>query len=89
MNAAIVGYGRMGKMIEEILIQSGSVVSGKVDFDYFRSLSEIPDKIDVVIDFSHPDGIEALLESAARRRLPLVIGTTGFSSGQGDAIRAA
>ena len=82
MNAAIVGYGRMGKMIEEILIQSGSVVSGKVDFDYFRSLSEIPGKIDVVIDFSHPDNLENTLAFSKATGIPCVIGTTNLTNEQ-------
>lgn len=79
MNAAIVGYGRMGKMIEEILVQSGSRVVGKVDFDYFKSLSDIPEAIDAVIDFSHPDNLENTLAFSKKTGVPAVIGTTNLT----------
>ncbi|MBQ1256701.1 MAG: 4-hydroxy-tetrahydrodipicolinate reductase [Clostridia bacterium] len=80
MKAAIVGYGRMGKMIEEILVQSGNGIAGKVDFDYYRSLSDIPDAFDVVIDFSHPDNLENTLNFARNSGIPCVIGTTNLTS---------
>lgn len=79
MKAAIVGYGRMGKMIGEILDQTGNSVAGKVDFDYFRSLNDIPDAFDVVIDFSHPDNLENTLEFAKNTGIPCVIGTTNLT----------
>ncbi|MBR3928987.1 MAG: 4-hydroxy-tetrahydrodipicolinate reductase [Clostridia bacterium] len=82
MNAAIVGYGRMGKMIEEILVNSGSGVIGKVDFDYYKSLSDIPDAFDVVIDFSHPDNLENTLSFSQSTRIPCVIGTTNLTDDQ-------
>lgn len=80
MKAAIVGYGRMGKMIEEILVQSGNGIAGKVDFDYYRSLSDIPDAFDVVIDFSHPDNLENTLNFARNSGIPCVIGTTNLTN---------
>lgn len=80
MKAAIVGYGRMGKMIEEILVQSGNSIAGKVDFDYYRSLSDIPDAFDVVIDFSHPDNLENTLNFARNSGIPCVIGTTNLTN---------
>lgn len=82
MNAAIVGYGRMGKMIEEILLSSGSTVAGKVDFDCYRSLSDIPGSIDVVIDFSHPDNLENTLAFVKSEKIPCVIGTTNLTADQ-------
>lgn len=80
MKAAIVGYGRMGKMIEEILVQTGNSVAGKVDFDYYKSLSDIPEAFDVVIDFSHPDNLENTLNYAKSSGIPCVIGTTNLTS---------
>lgn len=40
---------------------------------------------DLLLDFSHPDCLDAVLACP----LPLVIGTTGYSAGQTDAIRKA
>ena len=82
MKAAIVGYGRMGKMIEEILVQSGSCVVGKVDFGYYQSLSDIPDPFDAVIDFSHPDNLENTLAFSGKTGIPCVIGTTNLTEDQ-------
>ena len=79
MNIALVGYGKMGKMIEEILTQTGSRVVGKVDFDYCKSLSDIKEKMDAVIDFSHPDNLENTLSFSKQTGIPTVIGTTNLS----------
>ena len=45
--------------------------------------------IDAAIDFSYPGNLQGVLDNAVSRRLPLVIGTTGLTAEQGDAIRAA
>jgi 4-hydroxy-tetrahydrodipicolinate reductase len=42
---------------------------------------------DVLIDFTRPEGTIAHLEACVRRSKGLVIGTTGFSAGQSEAIR--
>lgn len=44
---------------------------------------------DVVIDFSTPASSRTLLEAARERRVPCVIGTTGFSEADQEAIEAA
>jgi 4-hydroxy-tetrahydrodipicolinate reductase len=43
---------------------------------------------DVAIAFASPEGSLALLREAAPRKLPCVVGTTGFSAGQQDEIRS-
>ena len=43
---------------------------------------------DVLVDFSHPEGVLAHLEECARRGRPAVIGATGFDASQRDALRA-
>lgn len=45
--------------------------------------------VDVVIDFSVPDAAETIVETCARKRLPLVLATTGFSKDQVGKIDAA
>lgn len=82
MKAAIVGYGRMGKMIEEVLVQTGNSVAGKVDFDFYRNLSDIPEAFDVIIDFSHPDNLENTLSFSKNTGIPCVIGTTNLTNEQ-------
>lgn len=89
MNIALVGNGKMGRMIDAVCAQEdGLYVAGFVGPDACASLDELED-IDVAIDFSYPGNLDMLLECAVRRRLPLVIGTTGLTRAQGEAIRAA
>ena len=89
MNIAVVGNGRMGQMIDAVCAKGDELrVAGFVGPDACSSIDEIAD-IDAAIDFSYPGNLEALLGSAVRRRLPLVIGTTGLTAQQGDMIHAA
>lgn len=89
MRIAVIGNGRMGRMIDEVCAQDDAFeVAGFVGPDACASLAEIAD-VDAAVDFSYPGNLENLLQNAVSRRLPLVIGTTGLSAGQGDAIRAA
>lgn len=46
-------------------------------------------RIDVVIDFSVPEAAMGVLKSCVERKIPLVIGTTGFSVPQKADIEAA
>ena len=89
MRIAVIGNGKMGRMIDCVCAQSDETeVAGFVGPGACAALDEIPN-VDVAIDFSYPGNLQMLLESAVRRRLPLVIGTTGLSDAQGDMIRAA
>ena len=89
MNIAVIGNGKMGRMIDEVCAKARDLhVAGFVGPGACASLDEIPD-VDVAIDFSYPGNLQPLLESAVKRRLPLVIGTTGLDGAQGEAIRAA
>ena len=89
MNIAVVGCGKMGRMIEAVCARREDVqIAGFVGRGGCASLDEL-EEMDAALDFSHPDNLNGLLESAARRKIPLVIGTTGMSGAQGEAIRAA
>ena len=89
MRLALVGNGRMGRMIDTLCAQDENLhVAGFVGPGACASLDEIADA-DAVIDFSYPGNLDMVLECALRRALPLVIGTTGLSDIQGEAIRAA
>ncbi len=54
-----------------------------------RAFFEPDVEADVVIDFSHPELLDRTLSFALRRRLPLVIGTTGLDDQRLTAIRDA
>ena len=89
MRLGIVGNGRMGRMIDAVCAKDDAFeVAGFVGPGACASLAEIAD-IDAAIDFSYPGNLQDMLDNAVSRRLPLVIGTTGLTAEQGDAIRAA
>ena len=89
MNIALIGNGKMGRMIESLCEKDDALhVAGFVGPNDHASLNEIED-VDVAVDFSYPGNLDDLLACALARRMPLVIGTTGLSAEQGEAIRRA
>jgi len=46
-------------------------------------------RLDVVIDFSVPEATMGVLKSCVERKLPIVIGTTGFSAAQKEELEGA
>lgn len=51
--------------------------------------SELPERVDVIIDFSTPEGALEISAVAAERRIPLVVATTGFTPEQRAQVLAA
>ncbi|MGH7202774.1 MAG: 4-hydroxy-tetrahydrodipicolinate reductase [Planctomycetaceae bacterium] len=51
--------------------------------------AELPASIDVVIDFSTPEGLAIVLPICQERGIPIVIATTGFNESQKQEIAAA
>ena len=73
----LIGYGRMGKMIEDVVSQTeGARVIGKVD-PLLPAWDEA-ERPDAILDFSAPQGIRETVALALRYRCALVIGTTGL-----------
>lgn len=74
MNIALLGYGKMGKAIEEIAIAQGHHILLKVARDASYSL----EGIDVAIDFSVPEMATTHLRNCLEAGIPVVSGTTGW-----------
>lgn len=90
MNVILCGHGRMGAMVEEQLaLQPDVQLLGVVDVDLFTHPSEVPGRADVLIDFSHPDNLDMLLDFARETGCALVLGTTGYAPQQLEQIRVA
>ena len=89
MKIALIGHGKMGRMLDELIAREAQMqVTGIVDVGASASLSEV-DECDVAIDFSYPGNLDSLLREAQRRSVALVIGTTGLTQAQEEAIRDA
>lgn len=82
MRLLIVGYGKMGRLIDELASAQGHEVVGRVD--------EGRDEwapADAAIDFSTADALLANFPRYLQLRAPLVIGTTGWNP-HADRLRA-
>ena len=71
---AIVGYGKMGRLIEQLAPEYGFTVAARYDVDRREPL----DDIDVAVEFSAPGAVMSNVEMLAVRGIPVVIGTTGW-----------
>lgn len=75
--------GKMGQMIQQEIIKDAtlSLVAGydkEKGEQIYNETTDLPEA-DVLIDFSHPHNIEAILTYARDKRIPLVLGTTGYT----------
>ena len=80
MNILIIGYGKMGKMVEEIALSKADTIVGIIDkeedwatFDKNNSFKDV-----VAIDFSIPSKVLENIEKAWERNIAIVVGTTGW-----------
>lgn len=74
MRLLIVGYGKMGRMVEELAVPDGFEIVGRVD----EGRDEWADA-DVAIDFSTADALLSNFDQYTTRHLCAVIGTTGWN----------
>ena len=89
---AIVGYGKMGKLVEQLAPEYGFAVALKLDeFNNAAFVGVTPENfhgIDVAIDFSIPAAVPGNVERIAALGVNMVIGTTGWLEHL-EAVKAA
>lgn len=79
MKIALIGYGKMGKAIEEIAVNRGHQVVLKIDEDNLADLSKKNlEKADVAIEFTGPHSAYENVKKALEFDIPLVCGSTGW-----------
>jgi 4-hydroxy-tetrahydrodipicolinate reductase len=79
MNIALIGYGKMGKEIEQIAISRGHTIVLKVDVSNANSYSiDELRKADVAIEFSTPEAVIKNIYKCFDANIPVVVGTTGW-----------
>lgn len=75
MKIALLGYGKMGQVIERIALERGhEIVLKKDEFNTYEGLSTA----DVAIDFSVPAAAVSNISSCFHANVPVVSGTTGW-----------
>lgn len=90
MKIALIGYGKMGKLIEQKALDKGHSIIAVMDSKKPVSLPSSKQAIshaDVVIDFSTPDSVMGNLRAVADLKKNLVMGTTGWTDKLGEAER--
>lgn len=76
---ALLGYGKMGKAIEEIALQKGHSIVLKVGIDNLNDLTpENIKKADVAIEFSNPESAAKNILFCLENNVPVLSGTTGW-----------
>ena len=88
--------GKMGKVLESVLKDKDDceIVAG-IDrkasignsFKIFANVCKVDADADVIIDFSHPDLLNPLLNFAKEKKVPIVLCTTGYSEEQVELIQ--
>ncbi|MFN7930155.1 MAG: dihydrodipicolinate reductase C-terminal domain-containing protein [Blastocatellia bacterium] len=82
MKIAIIGYGRMGKMVEQAAHARGHEVVAKFDVDNNVNgeglTTESLAGVDVAIDFSVPDAVLPNMQKLLALGVPTVVGATGW-----------
>jgi 4-hydroxy-tetrahydrodipicolinate reductase len=92
MRILLVGYGKMGHLIESLAPEFGCEVAGKLD-------PQLPDGkdgpssdrwngVDVALDFSTPDSVVKNAPVLVGRGISVVIGTTGWQKDEAAVRRA-
>jgi 4-hydroxy-tetrahydrodipicolinate reductase len=72
----LVGYGKMGRLIEEMAPAHDCEVAGRIDVDG----GDWAAPADVAVDFSTAEALHANFARYVERRLPVVLGTTGWAA---------
>jgi 4-hydroxy-tetrahydrodipicolinate reductase len=88
MKIALVGYGKMGRIIEQVALSRGHDVVLKIDLDNAHDL--VPEKLwqaDVAIEFTGPHSAFANVMACLDAGTPVVCGSTGWLEQMPEAVQ--
>ena len=78
MKILLLGYGRMGRLIEQTALAAGDQIAGVVRASNTGELDALGRVADVAVDFSAPAVLPRLANYIRRTGTPLLSGTTGI-----------
>lgn len=95
MRALLVGYGKMGRAIEAVLVTRGHGVTGRFggreEGDFFEGNGASggvgAEACDVAFEFTAPEAAPRLVPRLLSKKIPVLSGTTGWDTG--EAVRLA
>lgn len=80
MKIVLIGYGKMGKAIEEVAVKRGHQIALKIDQDNLHQLTiENVAKADVAIEFTNPHSAFDNVKKCITLGIPVVCGSTGWT----------
>ena len=77
MKIALIGYGKMGKTIEQIAIGNDHQIVHRIDTEDSIDMLKKGD-VDIAIEFTQPDSAFANLSYCIENNIPVISGTTGW-----------
>eukprot|EP01136_Pigoraptor_vietnamica_P011886 Opistho-1_new@51243 len=79
MNIVLLGYGKMGKVIEKIALDRGHTIVARIDVNNRQDFEALTTaQVDAVIEFSHPSSAFENVKACINKGFPVVCGTTGW-----------
>lgn len=85
MKIALIGYGKMGKAIEEIALQKGYKIVLKINDENLADLTkENLQQCDVAIEFTNPESAIENIHTCINAGVPVVCGSTGWVAKEED-----
>jgi 4-hydroxy-tetrahydrodipicolinate reductase len=78
MKIALIGYGKMGKAIEEIAVSRGHSITLRLTIadDVLKSDFSTSD---IAVEFTRPDSVLEHIDFCIEKHIPIVVGTTGWN----------
>ena len=90
MKIALIGYGKMGKMIEQIALDRGHEIVSIIDIDNQQDFDSAAfASADVAIEFTAPQAAYGNYLKAWAKGVKVVSGSTGWMKEHGDDVKAA
>lgn len=81
MKIIVGGNGKMGSLIRQTAIEQGHQVLANIDAHCLAQLAGL-EKADMIIDFSHRDNLDWIIDYVEKNHCALVYGTTGLDEAQ-------
>ncbi|MBA3237481.1 MAG: dihydrodipicolinate reductase [Parachlamydiaceae bacterium] len=78
MKIALIGYGKMGQMVEKAALERGHSIAARISASSWNADADAAQKADIWIEFSNPHSAVENIIKAAQMKKPIVVGTTGW-----------
>ncbi|HEY4650613.1 MAG TPA: 4-hydroxy-tetrahydrodipicolinate reductase [Pontibacter sp.] len=79
MRILLIGYGKMGKTIEQMALSKGYQIAGTIDHTNSDTLGNYTAaNVDVAIEFTHPEAAFGNISYCLTNGIPVVSGSTGW-----------